>query len=119
MILLAFDVDGTLSCSNGPVSLEWVERVHSSGLARVMIVSPSRMYQGPLPRQSDLATRGENLKAAWHWAERNWPGEIHLRMYVSDNKDLEEARAAGFCYVEASNFADGIVDRARKEGGEL
>ncbi len=103
MILLAFDVDGTLDCSAGPVPVALLGAIHHGGDAAVVIVSPSPAYSGGLPRHSHLQERRQNLAAA----ATMFPA-ARVRIYVSDNKDYAEAEAAGFCYVEAAEFAKGI-----------
>ena len=105
MIILAFDVDGTLDCSNGPVPVSWLNQVHEARVASVVIVSPSGAYVGPLPRVSGNPQRKDNLVGA-----RLLYGSSPMYcLYVSDNKDHTEAEAAGFLYVEAIDFARGIV----------
>jgi hypothetical protein len=108
VILLCFDVDGTLDCSGGPVPVRLLESLHAAGVA-LFIVSPSGAYQGNLPRQSDLPTREANLLAA-HDRAADAFRQAAVRLYVSDNKDYAQASAAGFCYIEASDFAKGIGD---------
>jgi len=106
MTLLCFDVDGTLDCSNGPVSVTRLNEWHDDPEGpNVVIVSPSGAYVGHLPRCSDKPTRRECLNAA---ARMVGVQDQDLLLYVSDNKDYEEAHAAGFCYIEAAEFAKGM-----------
>ncbi len=114
MILLAFDVDFTLDTSAGPVV--WAKvKTHENPVSLVLgIVSPS----GARPKDDTPAylpdnggSRRANLRAfaeahqAYAAAAAGYPV---ILVYVSDNKDYAEAEAAGFCYVEAAEFAKGI-----------
>jgi hypothetical protein len=97
-VLFAFDVDGTLWSSNGPVSKETVDRLKALGGA-VVIVSPSGArpegYVAAIPGPN----RRDNLLAA-----RELVPDRPLRLYVSDNNDQGEAELAGFSYIDRLSF---------------
>jgi len=102
MILLAFDVDGTLDTSAGPVPWAKVRQM-AQAMPQVAlgIVSPS----GARPKDDTLAyiagsgLRRDNLLAFY----RAYPG-AWLRIYVSDNGDTAEADAAGFALLTPQQF---------------
>jgi hypothetical protein len=95
-VLLAFDVDGTLDSSAGPVP---VARLHALQApdCRVVIVSPSPARPPGFPEYLG-EDRAGNLAAA----ADGWPADLCL--YVSDNEDREAARLAGFIYVDRNDF---------------
>lgn len=111
-VLVAFDVDGTLDTSQGPVPWAWIERQRISMRddgdppIAVVVVSPSLMWprDSPVIRFVDGDTRVENLRAAAAFFH-----EARLRLYVSDNGDWEAARAAGFVLVTPEDFIWGIL----------
>src|SRR5947208_53733 len=57
--------------------------------------------------QEGSATDSVRGHAERHFVDEH-PGAL-VRLYVSDNKDYQVAAAAGFCYIEAAEFAKGIV----------
>lgn len=105
-VLVAFDVDGTLETSQGPVKLATLDRLIEAG-ARVVIVSPSgaappaNRYQRILPNGG--GSRSGNLLEA----KRLYPADLCL--YVSDNGDVGEAQAAGFIYIDRMAFWQGAT----------
>ncbi len=106
MILVCFDVDGTLDSSGGPVSFAWVKACVQRLDFLAMVVSPSVAWpQGELPASLTGGSRADNLRAAAVACEPT----ATLRLYVSDNKDQAEAQAAGFVYIEAADFARGVI----------
>jgi len=106
MTLFCFDVDGTLDCSNGPITVAMLDLLaQSTSPYTVVIVSPSGAYTGGLPRIANNATRKENLIAAREAFTAQHGHSPLVCLYVSDNKDYTEAEAAGFAYIEASEFA--------------
>ncbi len=109
MILLAFDVDGTLDSSAGPVRWTKVKAIEFAmrPLLAVGIVSPS----GARPNDGTKAylpnggsVRHDNLLAF----AADHP-EAMARIYVSNNADFAEAEAAGFAYLSDQEFARGIA----------
>jgi len=104
--LVAFDVDGTLYSGHGPISSDQVLRLRSDPAMIVAIVSPSpaRPNDGTeICLHGDGSDRVANLRAL---LEKHT--DAQLRIYVSDNKDIGKAVQAGFCYIEAVNFAAGV-----------
>jgi hypothetical protein len=96
-ILLAWDVDGTLDCSAGPVPVTRLLELDELAGCAVVIVSPSAARPtGFAERISD--DRAANLRAA----AEGFPAD--LKVYVSDNGDREVAQQAGFTYVDAADF---------------
>jgi len=99
MLLLAFDVDGTLWTSNGKVTEEMLVKLELAG-SKVVIVSPSTARPKGWDEFIDGPARRDNLLKA----RERWP--FSVRIYVSDNGDVEEAKAAGFLYVDREDFAE-------------
>jgi hypothetical protein len=101
MTVFAFDVDGTLTSSAGPIS-----DAHLIGLQHrgdyVYIVSPSaaRPPFFPVVLPNGGGDRAANLEAvkAMH------PDEDRF-IYVSDNGDTAAAEQAGFEYLPHTEFA--------------
>jgi hypothetical protein len=122
MILLAFDVDGTLDTSAGPVPwAKVVEFLNMHPDVAVGIVSPSAARPkigintqekdgGPARKvelhhyQSSPETRAGNLQLF----RQSYPGAA-LRFYVSDNNDTEAAVAAGFSFLTPQEFLRGFL----------
>ena len=97
MVLIAFDVDGTLDCSQGPVSVERLRYLSTEGI-RIVIVSPSRNRPQGF-EESIQGNRFENLKAI-----PNQEGLL-FKLYISDNHgDDEVAKAAGFSFCHPWDF---------------
>lgn len=96
-VLLAFDVDGTLDSSAGPVPVARLRQLATLPGCVVVLVSPSAA-RPPHFVEYISDDREANLRAA---AER-YPSALGL--YVSDNGDREVARSAGFTYVDPSDF---------------
>jgi len=96
--VFAFDVDGTLASSAGPISdVELIGLQHRGDY--VYIVSPSAARPQLFPVVVP-GSRQDNLQAvkAMH------PDESRF-IYVSDNGDTADAEAAGFEYVWHNEFA--------------
>ena len=72
----------------------------------VAVVSPSAAWPKDKFPWLDRAT-GNRVADLRHFVDEH-PGAL-VRLYVSDNKDYQVAAAAGFCYIEAAEFAKGIV----------
>jgi ribonucleotide monophosphatase NagD (HAD superfamily) len=95
--LVASDVDGTLDSSAGPVKVARLRSLEGAGI-QVVIVSPSGARPAGFAEEIG-GERTANLRAA----HERFPSALCL--YVSDNGDREVAKAAGFVYIEASDFA--------------
>lgn len=99
-MLIAFDCDGTLDSSDGPIPVSRLHEINIPPYIQVVIVSPSPFCSRlPFPRFVSENTRLENLLAA----------AIHypsiLNMYVSDNTgDDMTAKMAGFVYCHPNDF---------------
>ena len=108
--IIAFDIDGTVDTSGGPIAWADVKATFASRTDVALgIVSPSRNRPADetpsfLAGDSGGQDRAENLRmfAATH------PG-VRMRIYVSDNGDRAAAVHAGFEYVDAKEFAAGIA----------
>jgi hypothetical protein len=96
-VLLAFDVDGTLDSSAGPVPVARLHELAELAACRVVIVSPSPA-RPPGFWEVISDDRAGNLRAA----AAEFPAD--LRLYVSDNEDRDAAKAAGFSYVDRHDF---------------
>jgi hypothetical protein len=101
MILIAFDVDGVIDCAGGPVDWAKVRLL----TAEIGIVSPSvNRPKDDTGSYVGGSTRAANLK---HFASM-FPA-AKLKLYVSDNMDMDEAIRAGFVYIDAHEFASGLM----------
>jgi hypothetical protein len=100
--VFAFDVDGTLASSAGPISDAALIGLQHEG-HYVYIVSPSaaRPPFFPIVLPDGGGDRAANLKAvkAMH------PDEDRF-IYVSDNGDTAAAEQAGFEYLPHTEFAE-------------
>lgn len=122
MILLAFDVDGTLDTSAGPVPwasvVEFLNMhpdvalgiVSSSAKRPVIGINTQEKEGGPAVKvelhhyQSSPETRAGNLKLF----RESYP-QAALRFYVSDNNDTDAALAAGFSFLTPQEFMRGFL----------
>lgn len=96
-VLLAFDVDGTLDSSAGPVPVARLHELAGVPGCAVVIVSPSAARPGGFT-EFIADDRAANLAAA----AARYPADLSL--YVSDNEDRDAARQAGFTYVDRGDF---------------
>jgi hypothetical protein len=99
-MVVAFDIDGTLETSSGPVSTALLRSIQRGG-SYVYLVSPSSARPQGFPILANGTQRRDNLLAvkAMHPDEENF-------IYVSDNGDQAEAEAAGFEYQWPSAFVE-------------
>jgi len=100
-ILVAFDCDGTLDTSDGPIPVSRLYDLNSPPYIQVVIVSASPFCARlPFPRFVSENTRLENLLAA----AIRYPSLLNI--YVSDNPgDNMTAKNAGFCYIHPKDFS--------------
>jgi hypothetical protein len=96
-VLLAFDVDGTLDSSAGPVPVARLHELATVPGCAVVIVSPS-----PARPSGFTEFIADDRLANLNAAAARYPAP--LRVYVSDNLDREIARQAGFTYVDRNDF---------------
>jgi hypothetical protein len=108
VIVLAFDVDGTLDCSSGPVPTALLDQLTDAGYG-VAVVSPSAAYkeEAHAAPRIVVGARVDNLRAA----KARFP-DARICLYVSDNGDQEQAEMAGCTYVDRLEFAKGLVPRS-------
>lgn len=99
-ILIAFDCDGTMNSSDGPIPVSILYEINSPPYIHVVIVSGSPFCsQLPFPRFVSENTRLENLLAA----AIRYPSTLNI--YVSDNTgDDMTAKMAGYIYVHPKDF---------------
>ncbi|MGH7252652.1 MAG: hypothetical protein ACREIE_02515 [Nitrospiraceae bacterium] len=97
MTVYAFDIDGTIETSNGPVTVARIQELRQDG-DFVYLVSPSAARPKGLPILAS-GSRQDNLRAvkAMHPDEERF-------VYISDNGDIGDAQAAGFEYIWHSEF---------------
>jgi len=109
-VVIAFDIDGTVDTSSGPVTVARMKALADS-FANVWIVSPSglspnRRTTDPTKFKEaingDRVTNLRNVKQAEF--ENENVEQMTIYLYVSDNKDYDAAKQAGFSYIEASQF---------------
>jgi hypothetical protein len=100
MTVYAFDVDGTLETSSGPIYLDTLWNLLRSG-HWVYIVSPSELRPKGFPTVliGGGGDRAENLKAV-----KVLHPDASEFVYVSDNGDMQAAKDAGFEYVRHTDF---------------
>lgn len=100
MILMAFDCDGSLNSSDGPIPVSRLHELNIPPYIQVVIVSASPFCaQLPFPRFVSENTRLENLLAA----AIRYPSILNI--YVSDNLgDDMNAKMAGYVYVHPKDF---------------
>lgn len=103
-VLVAFDVDGTLETSQGPVKVATLDRLMAAG-AEVVIVSPSGAYPPNFIDRRILPNGGGSRASNLLEAKRVYPSDLYL--YVSDNGDVGEAQLAGFIYIDRLTFWQG------------
>jgi hypothetical protein len=96
-VLLAFDVDGTLDSSAGPILVTRLHELAELPEVKIVIVSPSAA-RPPGFWEIISDDRTANLRDA----AAEFPAD--LRLYISDNEDREFARQAGFTYVDRNDF---------------
>jgi hypothetical protein len=96
-LLICCDVDGTLDSSAGPVPVERLRELDHLPGCRVVIVSPSAARPSGFTEQV-----GDDRQANLAAAADLW--RAPLRLYLSDNGDREIAQAAGFTYIDPSDF---------------
>lgn len=99
-ILIAFDCDGTLDASDGPIIVAKLYRLNNPPHIQVVIVSASPFCARlPFPRFVSENTRLENLLSA----SIAFPSTLNI--YVSDNPgDDINSKNAGFIYVHPDDF---------------
>jgi hypothetical protein len=95
-LTIAFDVDGTIETSNGPIKVERMEELRAHGV-NVVIVSPSNLRPNGFHERNGQA-RVDDL----HLTKQDFPALVYL--YVSDNGDTVAAEEAGFIYVDRLAF---------------
>ena len=100
MILIAFDCDGTLDSSDGPIPVSRLYELNIPPYIQIVIVSASPFcVRLPFPRFVSENTRLENLLTA----AIRYPSTLNL--YISDNTgDDMVAKMAGYIYCHPKNF---------------
>ena len=99
-VLIAFDCDGTLDSSDGPIPVSRLNEINIPPYIQIVIVSASPFCSRlPFPRFISENTRLENLLAA----AIRYPSTLNL--YISDNTgDDIISEHAGFVYLHPKNF---------------
>ncbi|PBO84872.1 MAG: hypothetical protein COA77_07220 [Thaumarchaeota archaeon] len=120
--IIAFDVDGIFTQGEelseyvlGYLDAEKINQMHNDGIdSKCVIVSPSPYY----PKRDgkslwELFTshetkdmRHQNLIDSVNAVS----GDIDMKIYVSDNDDYDEAKKAGFIYVDVLDFYKAIEE---------
>lgn len=100
IVLIAFDCDGTIDSSDGPIPISRLHELNRPPYIQVAIVSASPFCARlPFPRYVSENTRFENLLAA------SKANPAILNIYVSDNpSDDINAKNAGFAYIHPKDF---------------
>lgn len=100
MILIAFDCDGTIDASDGPIPVSKLYDLNIPPYIQIVVVSASPFCARlPFPRFVSENTRLENLLAA----AIHYPSTINI--YVSDNPgDDINAKMAGYVYIHPKDF---------------
>ena len=115
--LIAFDVDGIFQQKEedsqyvkGPLDPRDIEVAFNDNFnCTCMIVSPSPYY----PRKNDKTSLFDR-HCEWESNTMRWKNLVDcvkscmvkpdIRIYVSDNGDVKEAKKAGFIYVDVNDF---------------
>jgi hypothetical protein len=99
-VLIAFDCDGTLDVSDGPIPISRLYELNVPPYIQVVIVSASHFCSRlPFHRFVSENTRLENLLAA----AIHYPSILNI--YVSDNTgDDMTAKIAGYVYCHPKDF---------------
>ncbi len=107
MILLCFDVDGTLDSSAGPVPFEVLLALQEAGMP-VAVVSPSANWPKAEHPELDFATPDQGRQTNLLRAKEAFPG-ARVLLYVSDNPNEDTlAQEAGFLRILPPEFAKGL-----------
>ena len=117
MPILCFDTDGVFYNEkephvSGPVKVKDLIPLYLN--SDIYIVSESPYYPkddegNPIFHiQNDKPERYLNLKASVTEFIKWKGGPPSMKLYISDNGDWREAEKAGFIYVDAKMFANGI-----------
>ncbi len=95
-VLIAFDCDGTLNSSDGPIPISRLHELNVPPYVQIVIVSASPFCARlPFPRFVSENTRLENLF--------RYPSTLNI--YVSDNLgDDMTAKMAGYVYCHPKDF---------------
>ena len=99
MTVFAFDVDGTLETSAGPISIAVLQGLKCDHY--VYLVSPSAARPKGFPIVVSSSSRVESLRQV-RKMHPDEPDEGFL--YISDNGDQREAQLAGFTYIWHNEF---------------
>jgi hypothetical protein len=114
-VVIAFDIDGCVETSSGPVKVDRMKKLAGMG-CDIWIVSPSGL--SPNRRTTDPTNFPESINGDrltnLLTIKNQYPPKpdnpiiekefSHLFLYVSDNKDYDIAKQAGYSYIEASQF---------------
>ena len=116
--LLMFDTDGTLEvlsepAFSGPILIKALDKLKET--CEIFIVSESPFY----PKNDDGSPRFPlvNKKSRWEnltecvkiYAEK-YDKIPQVRLYISDNGDIDEARKAGVTYIKHTLFSQTLKD---------
>jgi hypothetical protein len=99
MTVFAFDIDGTLETSAGPIPISVLEGLKCDHY--VYLVSPSAARPKGFPIVLSSSSRVESLRQVKAMHPDTEPDDF---IYVSDNGDQREAQLAGFRYVWHNEF---------------
>ena len=116
--IIAFDVDGIfkqdVSVSeyvDGILDAEKIDRLYNDGvISKCVIVSPSPYYHK------------KNGKSIWELYNKHETNDmrhqnlldsvesldVDVKLYVSDNEDYDQAKKAGFTYVDVNDFQKAV-----------
>jgi len=101
----AFDCDGSLSTSAGPVPISLLAELINSGHRAVIVSASANCKQLNFTHVDDAADRGANLKRV----KELYP-ECDRFIYCSDNPgDDQLSMQQGFEYVHPNDFAAFLV----------
>lgn len=99
-MIIAFDVDGTLDCSQGPVPVARLKELVSVGCIIIIVSSSANRPGGFI----EVLSPTEGRRGSLEEVKRKYPQE-KLFIYVSDNPgDDALARGLGYSYIHPSNF---------------
>lgn len=109
--IIAFDADGTLDSSAGPVVWEDEKRAAAAADPPIALGIVSASRHRPRDETPSYLVGSEGGNANLRAFATVFP-MAHTRVYVSDNKDRWAAQAVGFLYVDARDFTVGEFVKA-------
>jgi len=118
-VLVMFDTDGTLEIPSepafsGPIKIKALDKI--TNMCEIFIVSESPFYPKNddgtprFPLVNKKPSRWLNLTECIRLYTEKYKIIPQVRLYVSDNGDIDEARKAGVTYIKHTLFLQTLKD---------